>query len=311
MSQFILTVKQIDLLSQKPTLLINNSDRAKSLFGAILTFLLACFIIIYTIVNLIKLFARKEPDFNNQVLFRSDLNEMGIFEFPFFFVYDGNPSDIDITLNFYSKGVNNKIDLKNCNNDVRKYIDNAYCIDNLNMMKDDMIYIYVRCRNNCLGNFIYGYYDILFDIHNSESPVIKSLNNKSIMLNNSTKHILEYSVKSGKFQSDNGYVFLDIVSWNILFYEIENSYSLQNTDSGMVQVNIRPNMDVNKIYKRSYYKGQVFFAELGGIFNFVYILAYNLNLIHSIIHLNLTIDKECKISSLIEKVTHSNLGNRF
>ena len=174
-----------------------------------------------------------------------------------------------------------------------------------------MIYINVRCKNNCSGNFIYGYYDILFDIHNSQSPVLPVMAKKSLMMNNNTKHVLEYSVKSGTFESDNGYVFLDIMSWNILFYENENSYSLQNSGGDSVQVKIRPNMDVKKMYKRSYYKGQVFFAELGGMFNFVYILAYNLNLIHSIIHLNLTIDRECKISSLIEKVRHSNLGNRL
>jgi hypothetical protein len=306
MSQFIFAVKQIDLLSNKPTLLINNSDRAKSSCGAMLTFIMAAYLILYALVSLFELFSRDKPYINTQILYDNNLDYINL-GYPYFFGYEGNEVDVEISL--YNSGIN--IELKNCTDNFLQYR-NVYCINDLNITKDDVINIDVKCKKNCSGEFSYGYYDILFDFQNSsDSNVIQLPKKNSILLKNETMQYVEYSVKRGSFQTDFGYVFSEIISYDFIYYERENSYSIANQDGNLLNISIKPSLDTKKLYSRSYYKGQSFFAELGGMFNFVYLLAYNLNLIYSIINLNLTIDKECKISSFIEKVIINNKGNRI
>ena len=60
---FYFYFKQFDFLSQKPTLLINNSERIRSILGACFTIALAGLIISFTLVLLIKLLSRSDPDF--------------------------------------------------------------------------------------------------------------------------------------------------------------------------------------------------------------------------------------------------------
>ncbi len=205
----------------------------------------------------------------------------------------------------YSKGQSRIIDINKCNID---NIETAYCIDDLTLSIHDNIDINVLCNESI--EFMYGYYDILFDFVDLKTDVIKKTKTNKIIFKSEIKHYTEYSVKLGRYESDMGYVFTDMILNDYLYYERENTYSIsKDVGDSNLNISIKPDFNGRKLFSRSYYKGQNFFAELGGIFNFVYILAYNINLIHSIIHLNLTIDKECKISTSIEKVIYYNTGN--
>jgi hypothetical protein len=348
MGKMALILKQFDLISQRPNLLINRSERVKSVWGALLTMLLIASSLGFSIVSLQKLFDRTDvklftyqyPETNNKD------TTMKFQDFPLLFsVIDTNkPNTIltDFAKNFdFSININNqkneqvanykyvtcdKVELsENLNFDD---IDpkNYFCIDLTNIDEpvlntkgsDDHNYLqinlmiknttnsYIQSMNNTNLEFVFGYIDYYYDIHNYNDPIYyfpnfiyNEINLKTTKLETSLNLINQY------FSTDVGYVFQDYQEISLL--RVDQQYRQRKLpfnpkENVLMSMNLKLNSYYKVINQRSYYKFQGCFADIGGVFYFLYLISLGLNILHSHVSFYLSIDSHTKMSHYVQKV---------
>jgi hypothetical protein len=367
--------QQLDLISERPTLLINKNERIKSVWGAFLTISLIALIISFAVNFLIELFGRKNPklllhdemiekfktvplDYENFPIFWSilDMDNESIGEIKNFNAY----FEMIVNLHKYNEyGVNFEnvpVFYSKCNfeNQLKLFKDvfpEKYNIENYNCLKYDQFspnrpelkskisfnlknsYISFSLRicnktgnpnascitpdqnfitklNNSKLKFLLGSVDTNFNIKTAsrESPVNKTPTFFSQVLSNSMKYSWDFNLINKRYSTDYGYIFTDIDNYE--FYSIDKDYKISSdlringnaTDSEVLSFTLGMNDLFRPVYFRTFYKGQNFFAELGGVFNFLFVIAYHLNLLYSAVNFNLTIDNRCKLSYYTEKV---------
>jgi hypothetical protein len=370
--------QQLDLISERPTLLINKNERIKSVWGAFLTIILIALIISFAVNFLIELFGRKNPrlliydemiekfktvplDYENFPIFwsilDSDVESKGeIKNFNSYF-------ETSIILKKYNEnGVNfenvpvafSKCTFENQLLVYRDIFPNNYGVENFNCLKHDKFSTnnpdlkskisfdikntfisfslkicnkngnpnasctpldanFISKMNNSELKFYFGNIDTNFNIktESRENPVNKSPIFFSQVLSNTMKYSWDLNLINKRYSTDYGYIFSEIDNYE--FYTIDKNYkiwsdlringnSTDSTDLEVLSFTLGINNLFRPVYFRTFYKGQNFFAELGGVFNFLFVIAYHLNLVYSAVHLNLTIDNKCKLSYFVEKV---------
>ena len=108
LTRIIVFLKQFDFISQKPSLLINNSDRIRSLCGAFFTIAVAILIIIFGWILLFELIFRTSPKILKTQMFEEGLID---FDFPISFKINHHDQDknydefflIDVNMKTYHK----------------------------------------------------------------------------------------------------------------------------------------------------------------------------------------------------------------
>jgi hypothetical protein len=363
-------IKQFDLISQKPSLLINNSERVKSFYGAFLTILLVGFTLAFGVYFLVLLFGRINP----QLLLYEERIIPGtkIYfddKFPIFFKVN---TDADENLNDYfsfrlfmnSGSVKTPINLQPCDGydmltggdflclfsntttssppfissrDIKLHSDtNNNDEKNLNYTSISVGLSFCTKNDTCKlptqrvfslideGKVFleYGHIKTSFDIKNTSYP--SSYVNSPVIfvqkLSHSTKYNLDIGIIAEKYITDFGYILQDL--FEISFYSISpytkvtsefkvGNYDFNNfkndsskykvEDAELINISIGLMSDWLQIHSRSFYTGQRFFAEIGGVFNFLFVITYHLNLIYSSVYFNLKVDNTCKLSYFVER----------
>ena len=352
----IFFLSQFDFLSQKPTLLINNSERIRSISGAVLTFIVwsitimsAIFILLDFNMNSLPYVIRSSSyqikdyisfDLNNfPIMFsildkttfqRADFSEvkfaLTLFTHQYSFfenastihkIVSEKPLNYSVCDNAIPESVSNrnktKFTIKN----------NYFCLNNSDYEKlkfvsdsnDSSIYYYseinldVICSsNNCdklLNSFILSFAIVenFIDLSNTYNPNNTVLKLKNFPLTSMMSLNLNIELKQGSINTDIGYLnkILDtrkyyVVNSNEFFYFKSYNDSEKIASVRIFQDNIQDN-----IY-RHYNKLPILFAQIGGVYYILYMIANNLNTIYSVVHFYLTIDNNTKISYYIQKV---------
>jgi hypothetical protein len=194
---------------------------------------------------------------------------------------------------------------------------NYYCLNtntaNLiaSQTKESYISISVNLKPNAPGimstnyfEFVFGYFNRFIDTHNLDVNIVplRYSITKQFKLSEKIKNVLDISLINAKYITDNGHFIQDLIKKDMILVDNFSKNTQEVTDGKITEINLRANGFIKKEYSRKFYKAQSFLAEMGGIFNVLYIIAFNFNLIHSVIHSYLTIDKECRLSYYAEKV---------
>jgi hypothetical protein len=333
---FLLLLKQFDIISQKPTLLINNSDRNRSVYGAFLTILLCILTLYFGLVSLSELFGRGNPNFViskklPEMKLNLTLNEF----FPLFVSID-NRQGVNMNKYFtYSLMVDmvaSKSAIAPCNmsEDINIVLSNSpfqnktnfQCLNMNDITIANNLYFKINlctqgatgCElptNQTLANLkdvivSFIFMDNLIDIHDVIRPA-KILRIPQIItqkLSPNIKTQINMKLKQEQYSTDYGYIFTDIDMYELLTIDknIYPEFEIRQNDPEVLAINIWNNFPYIKNYERNFYKGQRFFAEIGGVFNFLYLIAINLNMVYSIVHFYMTIDSSCMLSYYTEKV---------
>jgi hypothetical protein len=354
MSKLIIAFKQLDFLSEKPTLYINKMERPKSFIGAMLTSLMVLLTVFFAIFNLVKLFVRTEVDFNITEL-REDLDCIIKIDkdFPIFFQIRQvnpnnpafNPNDLfKISVNLYSvtqqyDALGNLLisqtktaiayapcDGSNFSGDeiLPSNFKSFYCLLGdygkytllTNGSEENYLSVSVSLNNanssifkSNYFEFVFGYFNRFIDTHNLDITVVPlkySILNR-IKLTDTIRQNLDLTLINAKYITDNGHFIQDPIKFDMVLVDKSmNSISDVGSDKLIAEINLRANGMIKRELFRKFYKAQSFLAEIGGIFSILYIIAFNLNLLHSFINFNLIIDKECRVSYYAEKVINNN-----
>jgi hypothetical protein len=354
MSKLMIAFKQLDFLTEKPTLYINKMERAKSMVGAFLTSSMVLLTVFFAIFNLVKLFARNDVDFNITELREDPDASIKIDkDFPIFFyirlINPGsttyNPFDLftisvsmlsntnqyDGSGNLIQSQTKTDIAYSPCDKSLFKgdaiipsHIGNYYCLTGdyekftklINTGdKENYLSVTVSLKNPGIVNsnimkanyfeFVFGYFNRFIDTHNLDmavSPLNYTIYNR-FKLTDMVRQYLDLTLINARYSTDNGHFIQNTINWDmILVDKVVKGVSDVNSDRVITEISLKANGIIKRDYSRKFYKAQSFLAEMGGIFSVMYIIAFNLNSLHSFIHFNLTIDRECRLSYFAEKV---------
>lgn len=357
---FKLLIQQFDFISQKPTLLINNSDRVRSIYGACLTIFLSIFTLIFAYSCLYELFGRFDPNFIISEKYDDYDVKIPLYrDFPIFFSMKLKGDGMSVN-NYFSYNISlissdktTNVTFSKCDFNKNFNTDNNFelnfnpsdylCLDynegqNFPYMKtkskESLLNSYITlsakvCQNsnqcmladsNLINNlnggkveFVLGLMQNMVDIKNTSNP--SKIMQRPLYIRQSIstfmKYNLDFNILREEYSTDFGYILTKVEKLDLLSIEpipyITSDLRMKNnlTDPEVLSLNLKIDKPFKKVYTRKFYKGQQFFAEVGGVFNFLYWIAYNINLIYSLVHFNIKIDNHAKISYFVEKVINN------
>ena len=164
--------------------------------------------------------------------------------------------------------------------------------------------------SNSKLKFMFGYLESNMDIKkvSREAPIYRIPNFFSQIISSSNKYHWDFNLIKKRYSTDFGYLLTDIHDYELFSIEknvkVSSNSRLESnyTDPEVLSFTLGVKDFFRPVYYRTFYKGQNFFAEIGGVFNFLFVIAYHLNLLYSAVNFNLAIDNKCKISYYTEKV---------
>lgn len=351
-------LSQFDFLSQKPTLLINNTERIRSLPGASLT------MIVWGITIMMSVFILDDFSFSSIPFFISsssyDIKDYDSFDlnmFPVMFsllnkdtLLNSGLDGVKLAVNVithqqtYDKNgifTNMIISKKALNytsckevaldpifykNRTNNYIkNNYYCLSNndYNGFKfasgssdgSTIYYSEIKLEIECgvfncdslIDEIILSIATLedFIDIYDMYSPKKKVGNIKSFPLMSASSLNLQIGIKQARINTDIGLIrkVIETFNYNVITLN-EVSYFKSNSNLNMISTIIIFQENFQDNVYRHYNKLPLLFAQIGGIYYIIYVIANNFNMIYSVINFYLTIDNSCKISYYITKVTY-------
>jgi hypothetical protein len=346
MSKLLFAIKNLDLITQKPSLYINKMERSKSTYGAFLTTLLVILSVGFIAYYLLKLFGRTDISFVTTELKDDNSGSIDLSAFPIFFSLTQN-SDSTANLNnlftIQAKVISYTDGYDGTNTPIRSYnyktlsytkcnannfnssyivpdnIEKYYCLQEGNLYRtlgsESYLSISVIGNSSALNNkglllqggfqFNFGYFKTFIDAHEKDLALQPEnvANFRNFRITDTLSSFLDVILMNAEYRTDRGYLMEDFILYDLILVDSMREYVTTVDNSGIaIQINLKANGFIRKQLLRKFYKLQSFLAETGGVCHILYVMAYFLNFIHSIIHYNLVIDEECRISHYIERV---------
>ena len=349
-------LSQFDFLSQKPTLLINNSERIRSFPGALLTLTVWVLTITMTIFISQDFYMNGVPTVVKSSLeYNTEYRSFDISNLPFMFSIvnktNGYPIDIsnfilNLTL-LTSERSDSSSNLKLTNETQITEVNLTYCKQQ-NIVNNALsqyswfnsYFLSYYCLNSkqpvsvIFHDFIkkpnsYYYSELNMQLlcYNCSEAFINSIELSIIMFPDKqdlrdTYNIIQKSIVVENFpfipetslnvdiQIKQGTVFTDVGLLNVIKkstdyikLKLKKLVYLPQDNNKRLMSSVRITQDsIQENYYRHYTKLPLLFAQIGGIYYIIYMVANNINIIYSVVHFYLSIDNNTKVSYFLQKV---------
>jgi hypothetical protein len=136
-----------------------------------------------------------------------------------------------------------------------------------------------------------------------------NISQKSVIVENFP--LISESALNVDIQIKQGTVFTDVGLLNVIKNSIDYIkfklkrliYIPQDNNSELLSSVRISQESIQENYYRHYTKLPLLFAQIGGIYYIIYIVANNINIIYSVVHFYLSIDNNTKVSYFLQKVS--------
>jgi|LauGreDrversion4_2_1035121.scaffolds.fasta_scaffold383979_1 hypothetical protein len=350
-------LSQFDFLSQKPTLLINNSERIRSFPGALLTLSVWVLTITMTILIFQNFYMNGVPTVvKSNLEYNSDYKSFDISSLPFMFSFVNKSNGLPIDISYFklnmtlltSERTDGASNLNTINQTKLTELNLSYCkqSENLNnpfpqyswlhtvflsyycLKTSQPISITFHDFNRKPNSYYYSELSLQLMCYNCSKAFINSIDFSLIMFSDmldlkETYNISQKSVIVENFplisesalnvdiQIKQGTVFTDVGLLNVIKNSIDYIkfklkrliYIPQDNNSELLSSVRISQESIQENYYRHYTKLPLLFAQIGGIYYIIYIVANNINIIYSVVHFYLSIDNNTKVSYFLQKVS--------
>jgi hypothetical protein len=182
-------------------------------------------------------------------------------------------------------------------------------LQSINSYSKSEIVIEIECKNcsDTLMNDIMFSIIILtdyLDFQDVYSPLKKKVFSKNFPITFNTSLHTEIVLTQGFIQTDIGVLKKSIETVSFLKAKSSSFLLYQNSGNrpGLVSKIVIVQDSIQENYYRHYSKLPMLFAQIGGFYYMIYVVANNLNMVYSVVQFYLTIDNNAKVSYYLQKV---------
>jgi hypothetical protein len=163
---------------------------------------------------------------------------------------------------------------------------------------------------NCSKSFISSIdfslimFSDLLDLKETDNISQKSVITENFPLISDSELTLDLQIKQGAVFTDVGLLNVIKKSIDYIKFKLKRFVYLPQEYKSNLLSSVRISQEsIQENYYRHYTKLPLLFAQIGGIYYIIYLVANNINIIYSVVHFYLSIDNNTKVSYFLQKVS--------
>lgn len=144
----------------------------------------------------------------------------------------------------------------------------------------------------------------LLDLKETDNISQKSVITENFPLISDSELTVDLQIKQGAVFTDVGLLNVIKKSIDYIKFKLKRFVYLPQEYKSNLLSSVRISQEsIQENYYRHYTKLPLLFAQIGGIYYIIYLVANNINIIYSVVHFYLSIDNNTKVSYFLQKVS--------